>query len=388
MTSVQQISEADWMNQARRTPGRLLLTVWRIPACYPDLPVMVREVVLDTAFRAGMMASFAERLIQFDCWPLISQRERDVLDGMRMIANEHCRMLRWEVDRVHRALMDTGLKIVLLKGAAFDRLGLPNSAGRLVADLDILADRADLKEIESCFNDHGWHSAIKDDYDQKYYRQWMHEIPPMRHQSRLTEVDVHHTILPVTSRLAPDPVRMMADAVFLPEESAEEGRGVWLLSPVDMTLHCVVHLFYDSDFGRGLRDLMDLDGLLRHFSRQDVQFWDALVERSQSMQLGRPLYYALTLVHQLVGTPVPEATLTAVSKNRPWFGLRRLMHWLIPRVLLPGPLEKRDRLASFAWLLLYIRSHWLRMPPGMLFAHLSRKTKRRMSPDVRNRRTI
>ena len=52
---------------------------------------------------------------------------------------------------------------------------------------------------------HGWLRMKIDPYDDRYYRVWMHEIPPLRHRERKTEIDLHHTILPRTSRLKPDP---------------------------------------------------------------------------------------------------------------------------------------------------------------------------------------
>ena len=40
------------------------------------------------------------------------------------------------------------------------------------------------------------HSA----YDQRYYREWMHELPPLLHVRRQTALDVHHAIAPETAR--------------------------------------------------------------------------------------------------------------------------------------------------------------------------------------------
>jgi hypothetical protein len=51
------------------------------------------------------------------------------------------------------------------------------------------------------------------------------------------------------------------------------------------------------------------------------------------------------------------------------------MDSLVPRVLEP---RYPDRLPArvAAWLL-FVRSHWLRMPPGLLAVHLLRKALRR-----------
>ena len=44
----------------------------------------------------------------------------------------------------------------------------------------------------------GWSHMKADEYDQHYYREWMHELPPLQHKERGTVVDLHHGILPVT----------------------------------------------------------------------------------------------------------------------------------------------------------------------------------------------
>jgi hypothetical protein len=52
------------------------------------------------------------------------------------------------------------------------------------------------------------------------------------------------------------------------------------------------------------------------------------------------------------------------------------MKTLVPPVL--GPRYPRHYPAAFSAWLLYLRSHWLRMPPAQLAGHLSRKGLRRL----------
>ena len=90
-----------------------------------------------------------------------------------------------------------------------------------------------------------------DAYDQRYYRQWMHELPPLRHMTRQTVLDVHHTILPLTAHLKPDPAKLWEAAVGI------EGQvNFCVLAPVDMVLHSATHLFHDGELEHGLRDLV------------------------------------------------------------------------------------------------------------------------------------
>lgn len=78
------------------------------------------------------------------------------------------------------------------------------------------------------------------------------------------------------------------------------------LAPPDMVPHSATHLFHDGELAHGLRNLSDLDLLLRRFVA-DPAFWDALLACADKLTLGRPLLYALACLVSLLGTPVPAA---------------------------------------------------------------------------------
>src|SRR5258706_9448987 len=139
----------------------------------------------------------------------------------------------------------------------------------------------------------------------------MHELPPMRHIIRQTVIDVHHAILPETARLKPDSAKLRAAAVPL-----EGKQGLFVFSPADMVLHSATHLFHDGELENGLRDLFDLDSLLREFS-QRVGFWELLIARSAELYLKRPLYYALRYTSLILGTPVPLQVLQTAEPGKP-----------------------------------------------------------------------
>ena len=119
-------------------------------------------------------------------------------------------LVAWEVNRVQWALQGMDVPLVILKGAAYVLAGLPVVRGRLFADLDLMVPLAHIDAVEQALVAHGWLRMQIDPYDDRYYRVWMHEIPPLRHRERKTEIDLHHTILPRTSRLKPDPALLLA----------------------------------------------------------------------------------------------------------------------------------------------------------------------------------
>ncbi|MDX1655291.1 MAG: nucleotidyltransferase family protein [Candidatus Competibacteraceae bacterium] len=293
------------------------------------------------------------------------------LEAAALIAKEHERRIRWETEMIRQALAGTGIPVVLLKGAAYLLAGLPNAPGRLAADVDLLVAEEHLDTIEQRLRKHGWGDIAFDDYDQRYYRRWMHELPPLRHRLRGTELDLHHAIVPRTSRLKPDPQRLLAATQPLGTDGHFR-----ILAPTDMVLHCATHAFYDGDLQRGLRDMVDIHELLMHFGSTQGEFWDRLPQRARELNMERPLYYALRYTCRIMETPVPARVLKALGSAGPPALMRPVMDSLVRRTLLSPPLpDPTTRLAQW---LLYVRSHWLRMPPSLLLPHLGRKAWRRL----------
>ncbi len=292
----------------------------------------------------------------------------DNITSVQAIVEYRKRTALWELNRLWRALLGTDAEIIVLKGGAYLLAHLPFSQSRMFADIDILVNKDAIKNIEQTLLEQRWLSVNLDEYDQHYYRDWMHEIPPLKHITRAIEVDIHHTILPLTSRLFPDPKRLIAAAV-------ESGHyGFKILAPCDMTLHSATHLFYDSDLDNKLKDLVDLDQLLLHFSSNDTDFFGILIKRAQQLQLQRPLFYTLRYTNKLLGTTIPTEILQDKT-GAPCFIIRILMDWLIPLAILPeNPDHPKIKVAIARWLL-YVRSHYLRMPLKLLVPHLVHKSK-------------
>jgi len=275
--------------------------------------------------------------------------------------------IRFELDRTLRALRGLDVPIVLLKGAAYVLGGLDAGRGRFVGDLDVLVPRAHLETVEQRLIEHGWVSAELEPYDERYYRQWTHELPPLQHPERETPIDLHHTIVPLTSRTRPDAQALLRDTVAL------EDPRLRVLGPADMVLHSAVHLFNDV-VGMPLRDLVDQDALLREFGERPG-FWDALVAHAGQHGLERPLYYLLRQTRRVLGTPVPDPVWRSVERFGPSLPVRAAMDALLERTFAGS---------SFAAGVLALRAHWLRMPPALLVRHLAVKTVRRVRDGLRS----
>lgn len=256
--------------------------------------------------------------------------------------------------------------MLLLKGAAYAAAGLPPAAGRLFGDIDLLVPKSQIDAAEAALMLGGWVSGQRSAYDQRYYRQWMHEIPPMTHVLRQTVLDLHHNLLPETARIRTRPELILNSALPLPEFPR-----FGIPTPTDLVLHSATHLFHEGEWEHGLRDLVDLDALLRDFGRASG-FWGELLDRAAALNLGRPLFYGLRYCRRLLGTPIPDEVLQRCPSRPGERAAAAMDAFFVPAFStahhscrLPG-----SRAAALA---LYVRSHWLRMPPRLLLPHLAQK---------------
>jgi len=281
----------------------------------------------------------------------------------------------WALERATAALGGGLQVLVLLKGAAYIGQDLPIAKGRLPSDLDILVPRGSLDEAQRRLVDAGWAELALDAHDQRYYREWTHEVPPMRHPALRMELDLHHNILPPIGHVQIDARKLLARL------RPSRVPGWQVLDPADQILHSAAHLFFDSELKDRLRDLVDLDGLIRYFGAE-AGFWDRLADRSTELGLQEPLALACHFTTRWLGTPVPIAALRQFEAAGPGT-LHRL--WLLPllgAVLMPTePDASPSMLQRLAARLLLMRYHWRRLPLRILVPHLWHKWSLRRQRD-------
>ena len=347
----------------------LLLHSMRDPGSVTHLGTEALDDVLHAARQHKLLARLEHDLAALGVLQDLPEAAIRKLAGARIGAEANAVVMRFEADRVRRALAGLGTRIVLLKGAAYQHASLPAARGRVSVDLDIMVPAVDIGRVEQTLTSRGWQPAEINDYDQHYYRDWMHEIPPLVHGERGVELDVHHTIFPPVSGIRIDSETLLADTTPV-------GDGLWILSPADMVLHATAHLFQEDPTGH-LRDLLDLHDLLTLFGQQ-AGFWESLTERARRHGLGRPLYYSLRYAADLIGTIVPAA---ALARTKAAFAPNavqlRVMDWLVRTAIVAGS-SGQGAGGAVARFLLFVRSHWIKMPLGVLLRHAVVKLFHRM----------
>jgi hypothetical protein len=349
------------------TPHHLILQAFRQPEALTALSLTEWDLLIRQTRAANLLASLYALLQRRGLIEQVPHQPRDHLEWEYQLAERHRQAVEWEVSRIREALAGVGVPIILLKGAAYAMAKLPHAQGRLFSDIDILVPKARLGAVEAALMLHGWAATHHDEYDQRYYRTWMHELPPMQHIKRLTVIDVHHAILPETAPLYPDPEKLRAAA--LPLDGYDD---LMVLAPTDMVLHSAVHLLHDGELDNGLRDLVDIDAMLRDFGGMP-SFWSTLVDRARELELTLPLFYALRYAARMLHTPVPSSVMKAADVGQPKRAMLMLMDQLFGRALMPYHVSCSDWFTGPARQMLYIRANWLRMPPLLLARHLFHK---------------
>ncbi len=330
-----------------------------------DWALLIRQ-----ARRTNLLSRVAHLIVKNNLLSQIPHALHFHIEGANIIAASNQRSVRWEALKIHEALAPIDSPVVLLKGAAYVISGQDAANGRLFSDVDIMVKKPKLYDAEKALIKHGWISTKIDAYDQRYYREWMHELPPLRNLKRQSELDVHHTIIPPTAALKPDIEKIWAHV-----EPLTDLPGMFVLSPVDMILHSATHLFHEGDFSHGLRDLADLDSLLTEHAQKDQNFWQKLTTRAIDLDLARPLFYGLRYCRELLGTEIPDTAYNKVFEaGSPPSIYRYTMDKILLKAMTPTYINHPSRFAGIADFLLFVRSHYLRMPLKLLIPHLIRKS--------------
>ena len=351
----------------------MLAAVLTDPTCAARWTQAEWSALLANARQANLLGALSVRLQATGVpAPVSAQRH---LAGAQQLSERQHRSVRWEAQQLQNALEPLHIPVVLLKGAAYVMSEHGIGKGRLFGDIDLLVPRDAIGDVESQLMLNGWVSAKTSAYDQRYYRQWMHEIPPMSHIRRATVVDVHHTILPLTARHHPDPAAIIARALPLADSALSALR---VPTPQDLVIHSITHLVHEGELGNGLRDLYDIDCMLRQFGPVPG-FWEALQRDAIGNDLAYPVALGLRLAQRVWGTAVPSALMAALQ--RAGKVPSTLLMATYDRALAPAPGSAPDVGVALSRWLLYVRSHALRMPLRLIIPHLVRKAWKQRFPD-------
>lgn len=300
-------------------------------------------------------------------WDALSPKVKQHINAAYTIFTHQQTRLLYEKRHFQQLFCSLNIEWTYLKGAAYHLAHFPEFHGRLMSDIDILVKESSLPKLEKALQKQGWLPTHLNDYDQKFYRQWSQEIPPMRHLHRRTELDLHFNIVPKTLKESPDPILLLAQTLEIDVSSGK------ILNPPAMVVHSAIHLFYESDFSKGTRDLYDLYLLLTKFSTQP-DFWKDLMRLQTQIGNGDSVFYALRYCQQAFQLTIPEQVQDFYQQYQPNRIKSKLADFAFKRAFIYSYPEHRLLGHQIAVWMLYVRGHLKRMPLRLLLPHLLRKS--------------
>lgn len=302
--------------------------------------------------REQMLARFALRCQLLTSVDVPDYARRHIQNAVRLAEKQQAQVAA-EAELLQQLLAELDY-CVYLKGAAYSLLASELGQGRLYSDIDILVPASQLTQAEQALCLHGFIPDEIDPYDDRYYRRWSHEIPPLRHANRRTVLDVHHQVIPPISGRAPELALLLSGLRYTTE-------GYVVLSAEAMFLHSALHLFCNEEIKHGWRDLLDLYLMLEDTSQAPDP--KALIVLAESTGFSLELALALGCVAAQTNFPLPlEFTDWLAQQPR-----RQLLTWCFRQVLQAKMQPSFPR--SLATVVLMVRGHWLKMPLVILVQH-------------------
>ena len=311
--------------------------------------------VLDTARLEAWLNAQLEPIGLKDSLPATVQTR---LDSAMIYAERQQKQVRYECEIISSLLSEKRITPLFLKGAAYVISAEFNSAGRICSDIDALVKQDELDVAERQLKMNMWLSQDVDDYDDKYYREYAHEIPPMMQAERGTVLDLHHNLfLPVSGR-APKIEQFWAT-------TTTNDNGLSTLKPAAALVHSMIHLLMNEEVTYGLRDCLDMQSIID--THNSESFWlevstlvvdnDFTHEYQLLLLLLDSLFSRETVKQQILAQQI-----TADTKTRFWL-------WCYRKAVMPDHPHLCNRYAGVARAAVYCRGHSQKMPLATLLKH-------------------
>ncbi len=293
----------------------------------------------------------------FEQYPEFAQRH---LYSASIYARRQSKQIFYEALLLQELLEKNGVTPIFLKGANYTLRSSRNSQGRICSDIDVLVKVEELDSCESLLLSQNWHSEKLTQYDEQYYRQWAHEIPPLIHPFRGTVLDVHHNLyLPISGR-SPKIELFINELEFTADNFA-------VLKIPQTVMHSIIHLFMNENFSSGMRDLFDIYRLIEEHS--DESFWKDITVLARQSHFLVELQYCLVALETIFSFDAPEYVSIALHDNQlSWPQKIWAKHIFVNAILPQHPLISLNR-QHFASSVAYFRGHWVKMPKTVLVKH-------------------
>jgi hypothetical protein len=287
-------------------------------------------------------------------YPQIPDKVKNHFYSGYMYAQKQKISLMKEMLKLESFFSDAPYPCVLLKGSAYRLSELPMARGRIFSDIDLLVPQEKFPDALLRLNEAGFIEFGMSEYDRRYYLRWSHQHPPLIHYLRGVSIDLHHHIYPVSSKedILVEPI--------LKQSIPLTGSAFAVPTKALMFVHACVHLFYQDETHKLIKDLWDLYQLyLAALDEGETQ----MVQAATDLNAQAAVYYAFDVLQWLFNI---EVSTPALASLKPYanHSQRRSMRWLLAQLF--DPQSRFHQLAHLWWI---IRGHLLKMGPMTLLYH-------------------
>ncbi|HAT42931.1 MAG TPA: hypothetical protein DCS87_14575 [Rheinheimera sp.] len=267
----------------------------------------------------------------------------------KIYADKQQQTLMRELLVLEQVFAEIDFPILLVKGVAYRLHKFAFAAGRVFSDLDLLVPATKVQPTVELLQSAGFMDSTEHDYDRRYYLEWSHQHPPLRHYTRGSEIDLHHTIFFAKSTVHVDIHKFIENSTRL------NGSCFSLPAAADMFVHSCLHLLFQEEYHKITKDLVDLHELYKSIDNKAAIIQSAaLTNKPEVVALG------LHLLATLFNVELSKEEMAFVSRqNR----LSRLAVAYLVRKLTEGC---NNRLAKLWWV---ARGHLIKMPWYLLIYH-------------------
>jgi hypothetical protein len=269
----------------------------------------------------------------------------------KIYADKQLQTMVLELLMLEQALAQADYPILLVKGVAYRLHRFGFATGRVFSDLDLLVPADKVNLTVDMLQSAGFMDSTEHDYDRRYYIDWSHQHPPLRHYTRGSEVDLHHTIFFAKSSVSVDIKQFIANSKPI------ESSCFSLPTPADMFVHSCLHLLFQEEHHKLIKDLVDLYELYNSIpDKQSIVGSASLTNKPEVVAHG------LNIISELFNLPLSAMELSFIQQQTSWIS-RQSLHYLISTLTSD---DRQNKLAKIWWV---ARGHLIKMPWYLLLYH-------------------
>ena len=351
----------------------LLVQVLQAPSIIKGFSATQWNLLLRQASKAKMLSRVAYHINNLDLMRFVPQKILNHLHSEHVQVTHLHTQVNQELAELATIFTQLNIKAIYLKGTAYLLANLPLAKGRFFSDIDVLLAQDDIVKVEIALKCQGWISQKTNDHDQAYYRQYMHEIPPMQNILRGTIIDIHHNILPICNNNKLD-ISLLSNGAISLVNQHNHGHQHQILAPAAMFMHSAIHLFHEGELEQGLRGLSDLDMLFSYFDEIESDFSQQLIDLAKNINQQSSLFYAWRYLKNIFHRDLPKIARAFIDDYPLKPKHLAVLDFIFITLFTAHHSTTRSWRFIAAAQLAYWRGHLLRMPLRLLIPHLLKKS--------------